>query len=187
MHRECSVTEPPFLHFESTQAHIVRLFFVLFLPLSQLYSCGHKEMCDIPIGITRWITGQDRICSKKLMYRGPKGYCHIMNMSATFSFVSMYSKRMYPLLISSSINWNFKSICFDFNERMGFLPRQYWTDYHNCNILTSNPADLSNKKCTGVNNRCIRSKISGDNLDCGRVELGADVTLSEAGGRQTII
>ena len=33
-----------------------------------------------------------------------------------------------------------------------------------CNILTSDPADLSNKKCTCVNNRCIRSKISGDTL-----------------------
>ena len=37
MHRECSVTEPPFLHFELTQAPIVRLFFVLFLPLPRLY------------------------------------------------------------------------------------------------------------------------------------------------------
>ena len=44
-----------------------------------------------------------------------------------------------------------------------------------CNILTSDPAELSNKKCTCVNNRCIRSRISGDNLDCRRVELGADV------------
>ena len=30
------------------------------------------------------------------------------------------------------------------------------------------------KKCTWVNNRCIRSKISGDNLDCRRVELSAN-------------
>ena len=37
------------------------------------------------------------------------------------------------------------------------------TDF--CNILTSDPAELSNKKCTGVNNSCIQSKISGDN--CG--------------------
>ena len=29
-----------------------------------------------------------------------------------------------------------------------------------CNILTSDPAELSNKKCTCVNKRCIRSKIS---------------------------
>ena len=56
-----------------------------------------------------------------------------------------------------------------------------------CNILTSHPAKLSNKKCTCVNNRSIRSKISGDTLDCGRVELGADATLTEAGGSQTII
>ena len=37
-------------------------------------------------------------------------------------------------------------------------------------------AKLSNKRYTCVNNRCIRSKISGYNLDCGRVELGTDVT-----------
>ena len=37
-------------------------------------------------------------------------------------------------------------------------------------------AKLPNKRCTCVNNRCIRSKISGDNLDCGQVELDADVT-----------
>ena len=33
-----------------------------------------------------------------------------------------------------------------------------------CNILNSDPAVLSNKKCTSVNNRRIRSKISGDTL-----------------------
>ena len=37
-----------------------------------------------------------------------------------------------------------------------------------------------NKKCTRVNNRCIRSKISGDNLDCRRVELSANVTLARS-------
>ena len=37
MHRRCSVTEPPFLHFELIEALIVRLFFVLFLPLPWLY------------------------------------------------------------------------------------------------------------------------------------------------------
>ena len=36
--------------------------------------------------------------------------------------------------------------------------------------------ELSNKRCTCVNNRCIWSKISGYNLDCGWVELGTDVT-----------
>ena len=56
-----------------------------------------------------------------------------------------------------------------------------------CNILTSDPTELSNKKFFCVNNRCIRSKISRDNLDCERVELGADAMLTEAGGRQTII
>ena len=37
---------------------------------------------------------------------------------------------------------------------------------NSCNILTSDPAEQSNKKCTSLNNRCFRSKISGDNLDC---------------------
>ena len=40
------------------------------LPLPQLYSCDYKEMCDDPIGTTRWITSQDRIVSKKLMSTG---------------------------------------------------------------------------------------------------------------------
>ena len=37
-----------------------------------------------------------------------------------------------------------------------------------------------NKKCTCVNNRCIWLKISGDNLDCWRVELSANVTLTKS-------
>ena len=49
-----------------------------------------------------------------------------------------------------------------------------------CNIFTSDPGELSNKKCTCVNNRCIRSKISGYNLDCRRVELSANVTLTRS-------
>ena len=36
------------------------------------------------------------------------------------------------------------------------------------------------KKCTCVNNRCIRSKISGDGLDCRRVELCVNVTLARS-------
>ena len=38
-------------------------------------------------------------------------------------------------------------------------------------------AELSNKRCTCVNNRCIRSKTSGYNLDCGWVELGEDLLI----------
>ena len=47
-----------------------------------------------------------------------------------------------------------------------------------CNILTSDLARLSDEKCTCVNNRFIWSKISGDNLDCRRVELSIIVTLA---------
>ena len=39
-------------------------------------------------------------------------------------------------------------------------------------------AELSNKRCTCVNNRCIRSKISGYHLDHGWVEFGANATLT---------
>ena len=48
------------------------------------------------------------------------------------------------------------------------------------NILTSDPVMLSDQKCTCVNNRCIRSKISGDNLDCRRVELSTNVMLARS-------
>ena len=51
-----------------------------------------------------------------------------------------------------------------------------------CYILSPRPSG-QNKKCTCVNNRCIRSKISGNGLDCQRVELTANVTL--AGRRWT--
>ena len=43
-----------------------------------------------------------------------------------------------------------------------------------CCILTSDPAELSDEKCTCVNDKCIRSNISGDNLDCRRVELSVN-------------
>ena len=46
--------------------------------------------------------------------------------------------------------------------------------------MTSDLAELSNKKCNSVNNRCIRSKISGDNLDFLWVELGVDVTSTRS-------
>ena len=37
-----------------------------------------------------------------------------------------------------------------------------------------------NKKCTCVNSRCIRSKISGDGLGCRWVEWSANVTLARS-------
>ena len=48
-------------------------------------------------------------------------------------------------------------------------------------MLTYDPAGLSDEKCTSVKNRCIRSKISGDNLDCQWVELSTIVTLARSG------
>ena len=71
MHRECNVMEPPFLHFELIEALICS--FVLFLPLPRLYSCDHKEMCDTPIGTTRWITGPDRIVLRRWCNSGQRG------------------------------------------------------------------------------------------------------------------
>ena len=50
MHRECSVTKLPFLHFELTQAHIVRLSVVLFLPFPRLYFLWPKRNVRYPSG-----------------------------------------------------------------------------------------------------------------------------------------
>ena len=36
-------------------------------------SCSHEEMCDNPIGTTRWFTGQDWNGLKNLMYSGGWG------------------------------------------------------------------------------------------------------------------
>ena len=46
--------------------------------------------------------------------------------------------------------------------------------------MTSNPTELSDEKCTCGNNRWIRSNISGDNLECRRVDLGANMTLARS-------
>ena len=70
MHQECRVSQLNLLARDLTQAHIVCLFFVLFLPLPWLYFLCHKEMYDTPVGTTRWFTGQDWNVSKKFMYSG---------------------------------------------------------------------------------------------------------------------
>ena len=49
MYWKCSVPEPPFLQFELTQAHIVRLFF--FSHSLGCISCGHKEMWDTSVDL----------------------------------------------------------------------------------------------------------------------------------------
>ena len=68
--KECRVSQLNLLALELTQTLIVRLFFVRFLPLPWLYFLCCKEMCDTPIGTTRWFTGQDWNGLKKLMYSG---------------------------------------------------------------------------------------------------------------------
>ena len=56
----------------------------------------------------------------------------------------------------------------------------YWL-YPRLLLLHIDPRpSCQNKKCTRVNNWWIRSKISGDNLDCWRVELSANVTLARS-------
>ena len=65
------------------------------------------------------------------------------------------------------------------HPRLTMKHKEKWLEY-GCQyqtIVTYWPsAELSNKRCTCVNNRCIWSKISGYHLDCGWVELCADVT-----------
>ena len=43
-----------FLHLVLTQAHFVRLFFILSSHSLDCISCSHEEMCNTPIGTTRW-------------------------------------------------------------------------------------------------------------------------------------
>ena len=64
-HPSCTMSWPKPLLF------VCSLFFFS-RPLSCI-SCGHKEMCDTPVGTTRWITGQDRIVSKKLINTRGRG------------------------------------------------------------------------------------------------------------------
>ena len=76
MHRECGVTEPPFLHL-SWPKPLLFVYSLFFFPHSlSCISCGHKEMCDTPIRTTRWITGQDRIVSTKLSTGAVSGCFH---------------------------------------------------------------------------------------------------------------
>ena len=53
MHKECIVSQLNFFALELTQTHIVRLSVFLFSHSLDCISCGHKEMCDTPIGTTR--------------------------------------------------------------------------------------------------------------------------------------
>ena len=73
MHRECSVTNHPSCTLSWPKSLLFVCFLFFFSHSLSCISFGHKEMYDAPIGTTRWITGQDRICSKKLMYRGAEG------------------------------------------------------------------------------------------------------------------
>ena len=49
-----------------------------------------------------------------------------------------------------------------------------------CCILTSDPARLSDEKCTSVNNKCIRSKISGGTLTVDGLNWVWIVTLARS-------
>ena len=81
-----AVSQLNLLALELTQAHIVRLFF--FSHSLDCISCGRKEMCDTPIGTTKWFTGQDRIVRRSWCIGG-RGYWH--------------NKRMQQISIKKSI------------------------------------------------------------------------------------
>ena len=68
----------------------------------------------------------------------------------------MLTKKL-EIILENSFHWNKNSI-------VTYWPRP----------------SCQKKKCTCVNHRCIRSKISGDNLDCRRVELSKNVTLARS-------
>ena len=71
--KECRVSQLNLLALELIQTHIVRLFFALFSHSLDCISCSHREMCDTPIGTTRWFTGLDWNGLTKLMYSGGRG------------------------------------------------------------------------------------------------------------------
>ena len=81
-----------------------------------------------------------------------------------YSFcTSLLHSHIIWLMVSSlsahNLNWLF--CCFRFVAIYRCVT--YWP-----------PTRLSDEKCTCVNNRCIRSKILRDNLDCRRVELSVN-------------
>ena len=104
----------------------------------------------------------------------------VVNLSLTVHalpmciFTSLFIDEM---LLPRYVNWSFNFRSLRFYEKI--IPSCFIWDYI-WNILTSDSAELSDDKCTCVNNRCIRSKISEDNLDCRRVKLSANVTLTRS-------
>ena len=52
---------------------VYSLFFVLFSHSLDCISCRNEEMCDTPIGTTRWFTGQDLKWSKEVDVTGGWG------------------------------------------------------------------------------------------------------------------
>ena len=68
------------------------------------------------------------------------------------------------------------SILVDFTNSLVWMvfTNPIISNFSICSMLTSDPAELSDEKFTSVNNRCIRSKISGDNLNCRQVQLSAN-------------
>ena len=81
MHRECSVTEPPFLHLSWPKLILIVCSLFFFSHSLGCISCSYKEIFDTPTGTTRWIIGQVRIVSKKLIStRGREGYCDNLSL-----------------------------------------------------------------------------------------------------------
>ena len=73
-------------------------------------SCAVKK-CDTPVRTTRWITGQDRIVSKKLISTGgPRGYSHTVRLIPTFF---------------NKLKWN-KHVNFNINLSVLLLQTSCW-------------------------------------------------------------
>ena len=53
MHQECSVSQLKLLALELTQAYMFVCSLFFFSHSLDCISCGHREMCDTPIGTTR--------------------------------------------------------------------------------------------------------------------------------------
>ena len=156
-------------------------------------SAGHKYSSLDVIKILICLVGFYGISTVAGYFMSNHLYIHILNIWFVNTFfitlwneikhIIWYTFKWFQVFLSNTNNsinyWSF--LCAQLNGYTHII----WKSIYN--ILASNPAELSNKKWTCVNNRCIQSKISGDTLDCDRVELRADTTLPEAGVCQTII
>ena len=130
------------------------------------------------IDFSSMLTRQELDHTKKL---GNRIHCKFVSIFFFFLCVVVSKEHFIHLFIFHTFMWNQVILTNRSISPSGLGSNCNEEVFHTlCNILTPDPAELSSDKCTCVNNRCIRSKISGNNLDCRRVELSANLTLTRS-------